>query len=189
MRQSTQSFIFLKCPILKKCIEPKTSTYISYSLLVNSNWNVRAFTSSPLFIFYFIFPCVWSILFAVFISRIIEKREREKKSFFSKSWKFIGVSSLVEGWVATLKGRTKVKNIFFLHTQIILLRTMATRLATTRNNFITVTAVKNEEESDANTSMATSNTTNTINCTNADIQRAHLTPVSLHHVNLSQVIA
>lgn len=65
---------------------------------------------------------------------------------------------------------------------------MATRLATTRNNFITVTAVKNEEESDANTSIATSNTTNTINCTNADIQRGHLTPVSLHHVNLSQVI-
>lgn len=66
---------------------------------------------------------------------------------------------------------------------------MATRLATTRNNnFITVTAVKNEEESDANTSIATSsNTTNTVNCTSADIQRAQLTPVSLHHVNLSQV--
>lgn len=64
---------------------------------------------------------------------------------------------------------------------------MATRLATSRNNFITVTAVKNEEESDANTSIAPSNTTTSVNCTNADIQRAQLTPVALHHVNLSQV--
>jgi hypothetical protein len=66
---------------------------------------------------------------------------------------------------------------------------MATRLATTRNNFITVTAVKNDEEQDANTSIGSSSTTSsTETCTTtAEIQRTQLTPVALHHVNLSQV--
>lgn len=62
---------------------------------------------------------------------------------------------------------------------------MATRLATARNNIITVTAVKNEEESDANTQIAA----NASDCTTiADVQqRTQITPVALHHVNLSQV--
>lgn len=59
---------------------------------------------------------------------------------------------------------------------------MATRLATARN-FITVTSVTNEDN-DANTSISTANTTSTL----SDGQRtAQLTPVALHHVNLSQV--
>ncbi|KAG5671635.1 hypothetical protein PVAND_001826 [Polypedilum vanderplanki] len=61
---------------------------------------------------------------------------------------------------------------------------MATRLATTRNNFITVTSVKNEEESDGGGSKIASS-----NCTNiaTDVQqRTQITPVALHHVNLSQ---
>lgn len=65
---------------------------------------------------------------------------------------------------------------------------MATRLATARNNFITVTAVKNDDEQDANTSIGSSSTTSTETCTTtAEIQRTQLTPVALHHVNLSQV--
>lgn len=60
---------------------------------------------------------------------------------------------------------------------------MATRLATTRNNLITVTTVKNDEESDANNQI-----TNNSDCTtSADVQRTQITPVALHHVNLSQV--
>ena len=59
---------------------------------------------------------------------------------------------------------------------------MATRLATTRN-FITVTSVTNDD-SDANTSISNSNTTSTV----SDGQRTtQITPVALHHVNLSQV--
>lgn len=60
---------------------------------------------------------------------------------------------------------------------------MATRL-TTRNNLITVTAVKNDEESDANTQIAA----NGSDCTTTDVQRTQITPVALHHVNLSQVM-
>jgi hypothetical protein len=61
---------------------------------------------------------------------------------------------------------------------------MATRLATTRNNFITVTSVKSEEdESDGSTQIVTSNSANTAH----DVQRTQITPVALHHVNLSQV--
>jgi hypothetical protein len=59
---------------------------------------------------------------------------------------------------------------------------MATRLATARN-FITVTSVTNDD-SEVNTSISSSNTTNTI----SDVQRAtQIAPVALHHVNLSQV--
>lgn len=60
---------------------------------------------------------------------------------------------------------------------------MATRLAA-RNNLITVTEVKlDEEESDANSQI----TTNASDCTTVDAQRTQITPVQLHHVNLSQV--
>lgn len=60
---------------------------------------------------------------------------------------------------------------------------MATRLAA-RNNLITVTEVKiDEEESDANSQIAT----NASDCTTVDAQRTQITPVQLHHVNLSQV--
>lgn len=57
---------------------------------------------------------------------------------------------------------------------------MATRLATTRNNFITVTPIKNEDESDTNNSTITTNNS-------SEVQRTQITPVALHHVNLSQV--
>ena len=57
---------------------------------------------------------------------------------------------------------------------------MATRLATTRNNFITVTQVKNDDDTD------TINSTNNGN-NSTEIQRTQITPVALHHVNLSQV--
>jgi uncharacterized protein YjlB len=57
---------------------------------------------------------------------------------------------------------------------------MATRLATSRN-FITVTSVANGDNADINSSSVT----NTV----SDVQRAtQITPVSLHHVNLSQVM-
>jgi hypothetical protein len=60
---------------------------------------------------------------------------------------------------------------------------MATRLATARN-FITVTSVASSDESEINSSISSSTTTNTA----SDVQRTtQLTPVSLHHVNLSQV--
>lgn len=58
---------------------------------------------------------------------------------------------------------------------------MATRLATARN-FITVTSVTNDE-ADVNTSVGASNT----NSIPEGQRTAQLTPVSLHHVNLSQV--
>jgi hypothetical protein len=57
---------------------------------------------------------------------------------------------------------------------------MATRLATTRNNFITVTAVKNDDDTDTNNSSNNGNNS-------TEIQRTQITPVALHHVNLSQV--
>ena len=57
---------------------------------------------------------------------------------------------------------------------------MATRLATTRNNFITVTQVKNDDDTDTNNSSNVGNNS-------TEIQRTQITPVSLHHVNLSQV--
>jgi hypothetical protein len=60
---------------------------------------------------------------------------------------------------------------------------MATRLATSRNNLITVTTVKNDEETDANNQIVS----NSSDCTTADVQRTQITPVALHHVNLSQV--
>lgn len=66
---------------------------------------------------------------------------------------------------------------------------MATRLATTRNNLITVTTVKNadDDETNGNTQIVS---TNTSDCTTtADVQRTQITPVALHHVNLSQVKA
>lgn len=57
---------------------------------------------------------------------------------------------------------------------------MATRLATTRNNFITVTQVKNDDDTDTNNSSNIGNNS-------TEIQRTQITPVALHHVNLSQV--
>ncbi|XP_070498148.1 DNA-binding protein RFX2 isoform X2 [Chironomus tepperi] len=56
---------------------------------------------------------------------------------------------------------------------------MATRLATTRNNFITVTQVKNDDDTDGNNSSNIGNNS-------TEIQRTQITPVALHHVNLSQ---
>lgn len=61
---------------------------------------------------------------------------------------------------------------------------MATRLASTRN-FITVTSVTPNDAIETSTSISTN--TNTTN-SELHIQRTNqMTPVSLHHINLSQV--
>jgi hypothetical protein len=59
---------------------------------------------------------------------------------------------------------------------------MATRLATARN-FITVTSVPNDNEDEIKSSNIEIQSENTVSV--SDVQQ--ITPVALHHVNLSQV--
>lgn len=83
--QSTQSRLYFETHKNAHFLKTKSASslklqHIFHIVCLSIQFQTCALSLHRRFISFFL-PCVWSILFAVFISRIIEKREREKLFF------------------------------------------------------------------------------------------------------------